>query len=72
MEAVSRRMETKRKGDEPEGRKTKKRMFPSVEGWGEADNPSHGGGLDAWVCHDDVNVVRTVQVISDDRIEKET
>jgi hypothetical protein len=54
LETVLRRMDTKRKGEEPEGKKTKKRKFPRLEGWGEADNPSHGGGLDAWVCQDEM------------------
>ena len=72
IETVSRRMETKMKGEEQESRKAKKRKFPILEGWGEADDPSHGGNLDAWISQDDTTVVRAMQVISDDRIEKET
>ena len=30
------------------------------------------GSLDAWICQDDTAVISTMQVITDDRIEKET
>ena len=72
IESVSRRTETKRKGEEPESRKAKKRKFLRLEGWGEADDPSHGGNLDTWIGQDDTTVVRAVQVLSDDMIENET
>ena len=71
IETVSRRIEAKRKGDEPEGRKAKKRKFPKVEGWGEADDPSHGGNLDAWIGQDDTTVVRAVQVMSSARHQEQ-
>ena len=63
IESVSRRMETKRKGEEPESRQSKKRKFPRLERWGEADDPSHKESLDTWIGQDDTTVVRAEQVI---------
>ena len=50
IETTARRHDSKRKGDETNGRKAKKTKFPRLEGWGELeDDTNPGESLTDWL-----------------------
>ena len=72
MESSSRRLESKRKADEPKGRKAKKRKFPKLEGWGEQEDVD---SMADWIVEPESRneVVKTgmEKVASAERIDKD-